>query len=389
MRIVMVVLSNYPADPRVRREAETLERAGIDVDVICTRQLDEKKVEKNKNVTVYRVMKSTENKETISRYVWFTFRFMMAVFIKLQYLYLKKRYKLIQIHNMPDYLVFVAIFHKIIGTPIILDLHDLSVELFESKWGKRQTKLLSPIVRLVEKISCGFANHLITTSYGFRDRLIQRGISPNKITLVFNSADTKIFASNIQREFSILEKSVKLLYHGTVSDRFGLSTAILAVSKLQNKIPGIRLNIYGKYDPSYLKKLQDMVAGLNMENSVKLGGYVSQEEIREIIDESDIGIVPYLSDKFMDLALSTKTFEYVAMKLPVVASELLSITSIFDENCVNYFSPGDHNDLAEKILEFCENPELRKSCVDNAFSVYQKYNWSVMSEHYLNLIRGS
>jgi glycosyltransferase involved in cell wall biosynthesis len=305
----------------------------------------------------------------------------------LQSLSLKNKYKLLQVHNMPDYLVFVGLFHKVAGIPIVLDLHDLMVELFESKWNRWQAQILGPVVRIAEKLSCRFANQLITTSDGFRQRLIERGVPPEKIILVMNSADNNIFKKS-KREFPKLQHGVKLLYHGTVASRYGLHIAIEAVWELQKKIPETTLYIFGKYDPSYRAYLEKKIECLGLRDRVHLGGYLSLEEIREVIVHSDIGIVPYLSDSFMNLALSTKTFEYVAMGVPVIASRLPSLTAIFSENCIMYFEPGDANDFVNRLLALCADPEMRRLYVERASLAYESIAWPVMEKRYLNLIQG-
>ena len=42
---------------------------------------------------------------------------------------------------------------RIFGVPLVLDLHDLMPELFESRWSARRTRLLGPLVRFAEKVS--------------------------------------------------------------------------------------------------------------------------------------------------------------------------------------------------------------------------------------------
>jgi glycosyltransferase involved in cell wall biosynthesis len=301
----------------------------------------------------------------------------------------KFRYDLIQVHNMPDYLVFFGIFHKLLSRPVILDLHDLSPELFSSRWGKGiKGKILSPIVNLIERISCSIANHLITTSNGFYNNLVSRGTEKQKITLVFNSANEKIFKLSEPRKWESLSEGVKIIYHGTIVKRFGLHIAIEAVSKLRNDIPGLQFWLYGRYDEDYKRELEQMVENLQLKDTVSLLYSIPWEGIVKKIEEADFGVVPYLSDEFMNLALSTKTFEYVAMNLPVVASKVDSIASIFDDKGVSYFKPGDAEGLAKNILELSSNPEKRKSLVQNAADQYKDYSWPVMSARYTNLVSG-
>ncbi len=384
----MVVFSYYPSDPRVRREAEVLERAGMEVDVICLRGKKESGVENFGGVTAYRVMEGTERKENVIKYFLLSFVFMILAFIRLLGLSAKKKYRLVQAHNMPDLLVFAGAFHKAMGVPLVLDLHDLSVELFESKCGGTWLAGLKPLVRLMEKASCAFADRLLTTSAGFKESLVKRGVDPKKITLILNSADDNVFNHPPKRDLAKIKKGPVLLYHGTVAKRFGLHVAIDAVNRVRETLPGARLFIYGKYDPSYRDELERIVRSEGLEGIVTLGGYLPLEKVTETIGGSDIGVVPYLSDPFMNLALSTKIFEYVSMRMPVVASRLDSITSVFDGKSIEYFEPGNADDLAVKLVRVCRAPASRKGYIERAARAYESMSWPVMSKRYLDEING-
>ncbi len=384
-RIAMLSLSYYPNDPRVRRQAETLARDGMAVDILCLRGNGEDRFERFGQISVYRILKGS-NKESLLQYLWLSTKFMIAAFLSLNRLHFKRRYRLIQVHNLPDYLVLAAMVQKLLGIPIILDLHDLSVELFESKWPCRVSGILGATLKIIERLSCGLAKQLITTSTGFRNRLLARGIPPEKITLILNTADDRIFKERLPRQFKKIEYGARLLYHGTVAPRFGLTIAIAALAQLQNSIPESTLHIFGKYDPSHRRELEAQIETLGLSDRFFFGAYLSLEEISQIISQSDIGIVPYQSDAFMDLALSTKTFEYVAMRLPVVASRLPSLTAIFDASSLQYFAPGNASDLADKIADFCLHPERRQDFVNRAATVYQQIAWPIMAQRYFNLI---
>ena len=135
-----------------------------------------------------------------------------------------------------------------------------------------------------------------------------------------------------------------------------------------------------------MEELCELVNRLGLEENVEIGGYLPMEKISEAIGSSDIGVVSYLNDPFMNLALSTKIFEYVCMGMPVVAARLDSIKSVFDEESIKYFNPGDPADLADRIEEFCRDPEARKSFTERAAAAYEVVSWPVMSERYLNTV---
>jgi glycosyltransferase involved in cell wall biosynthesis len=385
-RVCMIVMSLYPNDERVRREAAALERAGIAVDVLCQRGAGQTEVEQFGKVTAYRVMNQA-TKENLAQYIWVSSRFAGAAFLKLQRLAAQHPYKVIQAHNMPDFLVFVGLFHRLLGRPVVLDLHDLSVELYKAKWNGRKATMLMPLVKMVERLSCCFASQLITTSDGFKDRLIRRGVAPEKVTLVLNTPDPHLFEFQPDRKFHPIHKGLRLLYHGTVTERFGLAQAIEAVALLKDRIPRTTLNIFGKYDPSYRERLEREIKELGLTGQVSLGGWCNPRQIGEIIRGADIGLVPYLKDEFMNLALSTKTFEYATTGLPVVASRLSSIASHFDDQSIQFFEPGNAADMADKIHELSVSPDRRRSMVQHAHAALDGISGSVMEQRYLGMMR--
>ena len=362
-----------------------LAEASIDVDVICLRGCDEAATEQMDNVTVHRILRE-QNKESILRYTLHSFHFCFLAFWKLMVLSLSQRIDLIQAHTMPDYLIFVGLCHKLLGRPLILDLHDLSPELFASKWSGWKSRYLLPVVRLVEGMSCRFADHLITTSDGFRACLLSRGVRDRKITLVLNTPHAEVFHPDDSREFHRIKRDARLLYHGTVADRFGLATAIRALHRLQEYVPGSVLEIYGKYDPSCRSHLEGLISDLQLEGQVKLGGWLSFEEIYEVIQRSDIGLVPYHRDGFMELALSTKTFEYAASGLPVVASRLMPVQSVFQSGEITFAEPGDPEDLALRIAELCEDAEARRVSVARSAAALASISGEVMATRYRKVI---
>lgn len=385
-RICMIVFSYFPDDPRVKREVDVIKDIYY-VDIICLKNDVEKKYENNKNVSIYRIMKGNEDKESILKYIYLTIKFVLLAIIYLLKLSFKYKYNIIHIHNMPDYLSFIGLFHKVKGTPIILDLHDLSVELFLSKWKGIKVKMLKPFVIIVEKLSCSMATKLITTSKGFKNRLIERGIDENKIILIMNTPDGKIFKTNNKRKIEVLKNGDKLLYHGTVAYRFGLHVVIKALYILKKQNFILRLNIYGKYDPTYKLELEKLITKYELNDQVTLNYYVPNEKVAELIENSDFGIVPYLSDPFMDLALSTKTFEYIEMHLPIIASRIPSLENIFPDDSITYFEPNNPQDLYLKLLNLRNDPKIIKDKVVKIKSIYKQYSWNIMAQKYLNLLQ--
>ncbi len=384
--ICMITQSPYPIDPRVRRQAEKLEKEGYNVDILCVDTFNGPKVEAYGSVTAYRILKYIRHEDQLN-YFLFSIKFFLISFVKLQFLYKEKHYSLIQVHNMPDYHIFIGFIQKIFfRVPLVLDIHDLTVDLFQEKWSSKKSGFILPFVKFIEKISCGFSDQVLTVTQECVNILIKRGIKKEKIELILNSANEELFEFDENREFKEIKSGLKLFYHGTVAERFGIHIVIKALPAIIDKIPQTKLILYGKYDPSYKKYLSELISELKLENSVEFNLTVPIEKIIELIKTVDIGVVPYMASEYMHLSLSTKAFEYAASGLPIISSRLRSMESIFSESSVSFFEPGNPVILADKVIELCDNPSQRKKQIFSALGDLQKVSWKIVSDKYLNII---
>lgn len=381
----MITMSSYPEDTRIMRQVVALESAGYEVDILCRTYQNQSRIEKFKNATAYRIM-SAPPKESALAYVIQSLFFIFIVFFRLQVLAVKRKYMIIQTHNLPDYLIFTSVIQKLFGVKLILDIHDPSVELYMTKWPDKKNSAIIKAVSLIEKLSCSFSDRLITVNSECKNRLVSRGNRDDKISIVMNTADETIFKFSNERKFRRISEKVKILYHGTVAERFGLYNAIEAMAQIIVDIPGSVFNIYGRYENSYRKKIENLISNLNLKNNVFLHGKVSIEKVPELINTHDIGIVPYLSTDFMNLALPTKAFEYVAVGLPIVSIRLKEMSQIFDEECITYFDEGNPEKISQAIKYVCLNPKIAEQKVAIAYEKLKTISGKVMMKRYLTLI---
>lgn len=384
-RVLIIAKYLYPNDTRLVQQINTLKKNNISTDLICLRDKNQAKKENKENLKIYRILGKNLKKYNFLMYIFKTFQFLIITFFKLFFLSFIRNYKIIIIHSLPEFMVFVTFLQKIFKVKIILDERDVSYELFSSRWNNKN-KIIKKIIIFIEKLVMNYCDHVITASQGFKNSIVSRGINENKITVIMNTADSNIFKFDKNRKFIKIIKDLNMIYHGTVSMRFGILTAIEAMSIINNQIPGSKFFIYGLYDLQYLEDIKQKIKLLKLENNVFLNNVKSLAEIYDIIKNMDIGVVPYNNDNFMNLALSTKTFEYVSTGLPVVASRLKSTRELFSDDSIKYFEPGNSKDLAEKIIDFSYNYNDRKMYVDRAYIQYNNFSSDVNYTKFSNII---
>ncbi|MDH3683346.1 MAG: glycosyltransferase family 4 protein [Acidimicrobiia bacterium] len=375
----MVVYSYYPlGETRVQREAEALVEAGFEVDLICPRQTGERRRESYHGVTVHRLPMEIRKASLLDQLLGYLL-FLAVSGAQLTRLHLRRRYHSIQVHNLPDFLVFCALVPKLMGVPVVLDLHDLMPEFFAGRF-ENGPRWLRHLIRLQERVACGFGDLVITVSDHWRDVLVERGVAPDKILVVMNVADERIF--RIPDPPPTRGEGFSLIYHGTVTHRYGLDLAVSAVALLRQEIPGLRLTILGKGDQ--MEELCSLTKQLGVGDMVELRNeLVPAECLPDIIARADLGIVPYRSDVFTDGLLPTKLMEYAVMGLPCVAAATTAIDAYFRDTMIAFFTPGDARSLADTILELHRDPDRRWRLAEQARVFTSRHNWQEIGAEYV------
>jgi len=382
-RICVVVQSYYLRDPRVRREAEALVEAGYEVDVLTLKDRKEPWRETVNGVRIYRLPLARKRGSRL-RYVFEYGTFVLMAAVAQAILHLRRRYALIHVNNMPDILVFSALVPKLLGAKVLFDVHDPMPEQFVSKYGLGEHSLSIKAIRALERLSHRFAHFTITVSDVMRDRLVRLGVPAAKVGVVLNVPDTRIFRRVRGEDAEQAGNGAfTLLFTGTVAQRYGLDIAMRAVARLQSRCPGLRLKIVGEGDhmPCLLRLRKELDARF-----VDFAPPVPITRIPEIAAGCDAAIEPHVSDCYMELCLSTKVIESIAMGLPVIASATQTLKRYFDDSEVVFVKPGDEADLARNIERLYNDRDLRRSLVEQGAKVLERLNWDNEKKKFLHIV---
>jgi glycosyltransferase involved in cell wall biosynthesis len=383
IKALMIVHSYYPSDPRVRREAEALSARGDKVDVICLREGEEKKHETVRGVNIYRLPVKRHRGSGFLVYLSEYITFFILASFKIIFLHIKNRYQVIQVHTIPDFLIFCALIPKLFGAKVILDMHEVMPEFFMYRYNLSQKHLLTRMVRLQEKLSTKFANHIITVSDTLKDILVSRNVNSDKITVIMNVPDDKIF--NIERDLGSKDKKEFIIsYHGLISDIYDLKIVLESLALIKGKIPKIKFMVIGKGPQADLYKKTAEKLGIN--NMVQFLGHMSQERVVEILKDVDVGIVPLVNNDFSELAFPTKVVEYVIMKIPVITADCRTIRRYFNNDSLCFYAQNNAKALADRICQLYQKEQMRNNFVINALECYDKINWGKMKERYYDLL---
>lgn len=384
VRVCTIAFDWYPFHARVRGLAEAAIDGGYSVDVICLRQPHEKRYEVYQGVHIYR-MPIKRNfggsvPTTVMRWCWF----LLVAGIVLTWLHLKHPYDVIHVHNLPDFLVFAALFPKLRGAKVILDVQDPSPELMTEKVKGRLSGLVKWLAIWQERLSMAFADHVFTVFWIGEELFVKRGVPREKVTSIVNSANPKFFPA-VRRAPPPSEAAQEsspfiLMYHGTVAERQGLDTIIRALPLVRRVVPQVRLDIKGGGE--YVLTLKRLAADLGVSEHVVFSELCPIGEVVDFVLHGDVGIIPYRAGGFMEIVLPVKAFEFAWMHRPMIASDTYGMRLLFRPESVMFCDPAQPESFAEAIICLYQHPEKRAALVANAAEDYLQYRWELQVERY-------
>ena len=383
-RVLMVAYTNYLTDARPRREAETLAARGDEVDFIALAEKDHPSEEVVNNVRVIRLSMKRYRGAGGLKYILSYFMFFMKASAKVAARHFVRRYDVINIHKMPDVLVFVAVIPKLLGAKVILDVHDMMPELYMSKFGIKESHILIKLIKLQEKASVLFANQVICVHDLHKQVLLERHPSLKNLTVLLNVPDPHVFGE-ISRVNKIDSRNPKFIYHGTVAHRLGLDLALDAFHNILQVIPNARFNIYGDGDSA--DEIEEKIRILNIKDSVFISRkFFRVEEIPRLVNGSTIGIIPNRKDQATEYMLPVKLLEYVYMGIPVAAPRLKTISHYFSEGSIAFYEPGNVDNLKNVMLMLSQNPEYCFQMAGKAQDCIRELSWQKIKESLFKVV---
>lgn len=383
--VCLVVQSVYDSDARVRRKAEALVSAGYSVDVLALRPQNRPRTYTLNGVHVETVRLGKE-RGSLTRYGFEYATFLFWVFLRVHVLTWKRRYAVIDVNTLPDFLIFAPLFARRLGSKLLLDMHEITPEFYMSKYGRGPDGLVVRVLRTIERWSFGFADHVLTINEPIRDLLVSRGLNPTSTTIIMNSADDARFNRNAPSIDAANHRSGKfvMMYHGTLTRIYGLDLAIDALAIASTDAPDAELWILG--DGPEIGALADQAARLGLGSRVRVVGRVPPEEIPTWLEQCDAGVLPIRSDVFLEFAFPNKLPEFIIAGKPVIVSRLRAIRHYFGDEALAYAAPNDTADLARQMIRLYGDKELRSRLVASARREYSPIRWGVMKQRYVDLV---
>jgi glycosyltransferase involved in cell wall biosynthesis len=380
----MVLHGTFPVgEPRVAAEVRSAIEAGFDVDVITLRRDGDRAREVVEGVRVVRVPISHRRGASFAWTAAEYFGFAAAATAILAARSVRRPYAVVEVASPPDFLIACALIPRLLGSCVLLDVHDLSSDMFAMRFGNSRLGAFGDrALRALERWAARRSDAVLTVHEPYRHELVNRGIPAGKIDVVMNSLDERFLP---RLPPPARNGGFRVVYHGTITPSYGVGLLVEAAGILRRDIPELSLEIYGEGDS--VPTIRRRAAELGIAERLTMSGEaMPQSRVLERVIGASVGVVPNLPTRLNQYALSSKLLEYVALGIPAVSGDLPTIRAHFSPDEVLFFRAGDAAALAGALLKVARDPAAAAQRAEAARDRYEGYRWPVQAARYIELL---
>lgn len=226
---------------------------------------------------------------------------------------------------------------------------------------------LTRYYRSTARIAYRSANHVVTVGTELRDRAIECGALPQRVTVIPNGIDPGELDGETHPAAS-RRYPFELLYVGRLAPEKGVNVLLTAIDRLRGIAGRLRIVGDGPSTSSLLKQSR----GISSDLSIEFTGNVSRAALGEFYRSSDVVVVPSFTEAHGLVAL-----EAAACGVPVIASRVGGLQETVEDGVTGLLvTPGDVVAFGNAIQDLASKPGMRMSMQVNTIQKARSFDWS-------------
>ena len=299
------------------------------------------------------------------------------------------KYDLILATSTPLTIAVPAVIAKIVGRrSMLFEVRDVWPDAAVDA-GVLKKGVLYQLAKVLEATVYRISDHIVALSDGMAGRIISKGVSQDKISMLPNCSDVESFSPEkfdrpaLRRQYGAGEDLV-LLYVGAINTANDMPFLWDCISALKEK-HNIKWWFVG--GGNQLSYLQEQVQNCQIEN-VKFWGKRPKAEIPNFVNSADVGIVSFINKPVYFENSPNKFFDYIAGGLPPIFTRttwLKPYLERFDADLICENNTVD--EFVSIVKRLLENNDYRRDLGERVLEL-SKYQFSrdSVSVRYLTLL---
>ena len=388
MRILKVYDGEYPWDVRVEKIVTTLLGAGHTVRLLCRNR--RRQCRREKLAGGLEICRLPGLMAPLSFPFFLNPAWVLCLLLEV----LRFRPHRLLVRDLPLAPLVVAI-GRLTGIPVIADLAEPYPDSLRSQWQFQRMSVFDRVVRnpaladRVERLVVRGVHRALAVCVEAGRRLERQGLPAGRWTEVGNTVVLEAFVprGTSVPELEGLGDRYVLLFSGLLAGDRGVEVALEALACLRQRHPG-RFALVVVGDGPVRPRLEAQAAALGLDGDVRFTGWLEHRRLPDIIARAGLGLLPFHACEHINATLANKLFEYMALGLPVVVSDVPPMVRVLDETGAGVaFRSGDAQDLAEKIERLAQDRDARERCAGAGRRASNElYNWTIDGTRLLGAI---
>ena len=231
------------------------------------------------------------------------------------------------------------------------------------------------------KLLVNNSSKTIMISSGTLKVSLDEGLKKEKFEIIPYGVDTEFFRPiKIEKNKEIFQ----ILSVGYLIERKGFDYLIKAVREVLKTHSEVRLNIVGS-GPLEIQ-IKKLIHQLKLDDTVKILDNVSDEELLELYNSSDLFILPSIVDSQGNTeGLGVVLLEAMSCKVPIIGTDTGGIPDIIDDGITGLLvSEKDIIGISKAIIKIIENEDLRVSIITNGYEMVKNhFSWEHIAKEYI------
>ena len=250
--------------------------------------------------------------------------------------------------------------------PLVVDVRDLWIDSAVGLGFIEEGGLFERLSRAYERVLLEAADRITVATGVLGSKLVAHyGIDDSKIYHIPNGVEVDRYTPTETET----EGTKTIVYTGNVGHAQDLESCIRAMDRIDRS--DIVFRIVGNGDR--MPALERLVEEKELDDVVEFVGLVPRESVPSFIEDAEIGLAPIKADETLEYAIPTKSFEYMACAVPVIATGIGEIESLIDESDAGAVVDNDPDAIASTIERFLDDPTYRDRLGENGRQHIEDY----------------
>ena len=297
---------------------------------------------------------------------------------------------------------YVGVWYKRLRrVPLVMEIRDIWPESMFAV-GAHVPKIGIWMLEIIEKAMCRECDKLVTVGQGYFDRLAEKGVSKEKMSIVMNGTDLAVYSPRV-KNVELLQKygldgKFVVSYIGTVGMACGLEVVLDAAGRMsrvevekgsEEKLEGLRNVVFVIVgDGAYKAQLEEDAKKRGLTNVV-FTGRQPKSSMPDWVSSSDASLVHLKASELFTTVMPSKIFESAGCKRPIIMGvDGYAKKLVMDAEAGLDMKPESAASLVECVKKLVDDPDLCRQLGENAYNNIAKvHNRDKQAEDYINILQ--